>query len=36
MLTGEVDQSGRYGALNRIQALGLELVDAVRLAEPTI
>jgi hypothetical protein len=33
MLTGEVDQSGLYGALNRIQALGLELVEVVRLAE---
>ncbi len=34
-LTGELDQSGLYGALNRIQALGLELVELVRLADHT-
>lgn len=33
MLTGELDQSGLYGALNRIQALGLELVELSRLAD---
>jgi hypothetical protein len=32
-LTGELDQSGLYGALNRIQAPGLELVELVRLAD---
>ena len=35
MLTGELDQSGLYGALNRIQALGLELVELSRLAGGT-
>jgi hypothetical protein len=35
MLTGELDQSGLYGALNRIQALGLELVELSRLADGT-
>jgi hypothetical protein len=35
MLTGELDQSGLYGALNRIQALGLELVELTRLADGT-
>ena len=32
-LTGELDQSGLYGALRRIQMLGLELVGLVRLAD---
>lgn len=36
MLTGELDQSGLYGALNRIQALGLELVELSRLVDGTI
>jgi len=35
MLTGELDQSGLYGTLNRIQALGLELVELSRLADGT-
>jgi hypothetical protein len=35
MLTGELGQSGLYGALNRIQALGLELVELRRLADGT-
>ena len=34
-LTGKVDQSGLYGALNRIHALGLELVELIRLADHT-
>ena len=34
-LTGDVDQSGLHGALNRIQALGLELVELIRLADHT-
>jgi hypothetical protein len=34
-LTGELDQSGLYGALNRIQSLGLELVGLTRLAGGT-
>ena len=32
-LTGELDQSGLYGALHRIQTLGLELVELIRLAD---
>jgi hypothetical protein len=35
MLTGELDQSGLYGALNRIQALGLEVVELSRQADGT-
>lgn len=35
MLTGQLDQSGLYGALNRIQALGLELVELSRQADGT-
>lgn len=35
MLTSELDQSGLYGALNRIQALGFELVELSRLADGT-
>ena len=34
-LTGELDQSGLYGALHRVQTLGLELVGLVRLADQT-
>jgi len=30
-LTGELDQAGLYGVLDRIQALGLELVALSRL-----
>ncbi|MFY9934218.1 MAG: hypothetical protein WAK82_40040 [Streptosporangiaceae bacterium] len=32
VLTGDLDQGGLYGALTRIQALGLELVGLTRLA----
>jgi hypothetical protein len=35
VLTRELDQSGLYGALNRIQSLGLELVGLSRLADGT-
>ena len=35
VLTGELDQSGLYGALNQIQSLGLELVGLTRLAGGT-
>jgi hypothetical protein len=34
VLTGELDQAALHGALNRIQALGLELAEVKRLAEP--
>ena len=34
-LIGDLDQSGLYGALNRIQSLGLELVGLSRLADGT-
>jgi len=35
VLTGVLpDQSALYGVLNRLQALGLELVEVRRLAEP--
>jgi hypothetical protein len=34
-LTGELDQSGLYGVLHRIQTLGLELVELIRLADHT-
>jgi hypothetical protein len=30
-LIGDLDQAGLYGALNRILALGLELVEVTRL-----
>lgn len=33
VLTGNLDQAGLYGALNRIQALGLELIGLTRLAD---
>jgi hypothetical protein len=33
VLTGDLDQAGLYGALNRIQSLGLELVELSRLAD---
>lgn len=32
-LTQELDQAALYGALNRIQSLGLELVALTRLAD---
>ena len=35
VLIGDLDQSGLYGALNRIQSLGLELVGLSRLADGT-
>ena len=34
-LTGDLDQAALYGALNRIQSLGLELVGFSRLADGT-
>jgi len=33
VLVGDMDQSGLYGALNRIHALGLELVELSRLPD---
>jgi hypothetical protein len=33
VLTGDLDQAALYGALNRIQSLGFELVDLNRLAD---
>jgi hypothetical protein len=35
VLIGDLDQPGLYGALNRIQSLGLELVGLSRLADGT-
>ena len=35
MLTGQLDQAGLYGALNRVQSLGLELVGLSRLTDDT-
>lgn len=32
-LTADLDQAALYGALNRIQSLGLELVELTRLAD---
>lgn len=34
VLIGDLDQSGLYGALNRIQSLGLELIELSRLPMP--
>jgi hypothetical protein len=33
VLAGELDQAALYGALNRIRALGLELVAVARLVQ---
>ena len=33
VLTGDLDEAALYGALNRIQSLGLELVGLRRLAD---
>lgn len=33
VLTGDLDQAALHGALNRIQSLGIELVDLSRLAD---
>lgn len=33
VLVAELDQSALYGALNRIQSLGLELIEFVRLED---
>ena len=33
VLTGDLDQAALHGALNRIQSLGLELVELRRLAD---
>jgi hypothetical protein len=35
VLIGDLDQPGLYGALNRIQSLGLELIGLSRLADGT-
>jgi hypothetical protein len=35
VLIGDLDQSGLYGALNRIQSLGFELVGLSRLVDGT-
>ena len=35
VLTGALDQAALYGALNRILALGLELVELSRLTDRT-
>jgi hypothetical protein len=32
-LTADLDQAALYGALNRIQSLGLELVELTRISE---
>ena len=32
VLAGELDQAALYGVLDRIQALGLELVEIARLS----
>jgi hypothetical protein len=34
VLIADLDQSGLYGALNRIQSLGLELIELSRLPSP--
>jgi hypothetical protein len=33
VLTGDLDQAGLYGVLNRIQGLGLELIGLTCLAD---
>jgi hypothetical protein len=33
MLVADLDQSALFGALNRIQSLGLELVELIRVAD---
>ena len=33
MLVADLDQAALFGALNRIQALGLELVELIRVAD---
>ena len=33
VLTGDLDQAALHGALNRIQSLGLELLEARRLTD---
>jgi hypothetical protein len=33
-LIADLDQAGLYGALNRIQSIGLELVELTRMAGP--
>jgi hypothetical protein len=33
VLTGDLDQAALYGALNRVQSLGFELVEFSRLAD---
>ncbi|MFY9928476.1 MAG: hypothetical protein WAK82_10765 [Streptosporangiaceae bacterium] len=33
-LIADLDQAGLYGALNRIQSLGLELIELIRTAGP--
>ena len=33
LLVADMDQSALFGALNRIQSLGLELVEFIRLAD---
>jgi hypothetical protein len=35
VLIGDLDQAALFGALNRIQALGLELVELSRLTDGT-
>ena len=35
MLVADLDQSALFGALSRIQFLGLELVEFIRLADDT-
>jgi hypothetical protein len=33
-LIADLDQAGLYGALNRIQSIGLELIELTRMAGP--
>jgi hypothetical protein len=35
VLTGDLDQAALYGALNRVQSLGFELVELSRLTDGT-